>query len=229
MIAFHVLFQQFPRRGELPDGCSTTVQSMNPCSVSPVRIAIVDDHEIVRRGFRELLAREPGFDIAAGDASGEVLLQTLRDGGCDLVLLDISLAAAAASMSCAPYGGVSTHVGVLILSGFPEDRYALPMIRNGADGYLCKDCEPAELVAAISSVARGQRYISPRTAELLASEVSGESRSRTAPAVIGKGAAGVSSPGAGLDRIGHRRGAASEHQDHQHLSFARDGQDGALQ
>ena len=47
------------------------------------------------------------------------------------------------------------------------------MIRNGANGYLCKDCEPDELIAALRSVARGERYISARTAELLANEVMG--------------------------------------------------------
>ena len=64
---------------------------------------------------------------------------------------------------------------ILVLSGFPEERYALSMIRNGADGYLCKDCTREELVGAIRTVAQGRRYLSPRTAELLAQELTGES------------------------------------------------------
>jgi len=63
---------------------------------------------------------------------------------------------------------------VLILSGFPEESYALAMIKNGASGYLCKDCERDELLRAIRMVATGRRYVSGRTAELLADEMSGE-------------------------------------------------------
>jgi two-component system, NarL family, invasion response regulator UvrY len=144
---------------------------------SPVRVAIVDDHEIVRRGFRELLAGESGFEVVLDTPSGEVLMAALRNDSCDLVLLDISLYGESGVDILRAIRKRFERVGVLILSGFPEDRYALPMIRNGADGYLCKDCEKDELVAAIRGVARGQRYISARTAELLASEVAGEQES----------------------------------------------------
>lgn len=148
---------------------------MKPVSaLSPVRIAIVDDHEIVRRGFREMLAGEAGFEIALDTASGEVLMDALRLDRCDLVLLDISLPGESGVDILRAVRQRFDGIGVLILSGYPEDRYALPMIRNGADGYLCKDCEAHELIAAIRSVARGQRYISAKTAELLASEVAGE-------------------------------------------------------
>lgn len=147
---------------------------MNSVSISPVRIAIVDDHEIVRRGFRELLAGESGFDVVLDTPSGEVLMESLRRGDCDLVLLDISLVGNSGVDILRAIRQRFDGIGVLILSGFPEASYALPMIRNGADGYLCKDCEPHQLIEAIRSVVDGQRYISPRTAQLLASEVAGE-------------------------------------------------------
>jgi DNA-binding NarL/FixJ family response regulator len=60
------------------------------------------------------------------------------------------------------------------LSGFPEERYALAMIRNGANGYLSKDCERAELLRAIRTVANGRRYLSAKTAELLADGLVGD-------------------------------------------------------
>jgi DNA-binding NarL/FixJ family response regulator len=67
---------------------------------------------------------------------------------------------------------------VLVLSSFPEERYALVMMRNGADGYLCKDCDREDLIKAIRTVATGRRYVSFRTAELLAEEMtSGKSGS----------------------------------------------------
>jgi len=148
---------------------------MKPVSgISPVRIAIVDDHEIVRRGFREMLAGQTGFEVVLETASGEELLETIRQERCDMVLLDISLPGESGVDILRAIRQRFEGIGVLILSGFPEDRYALPMIRHGADGYLCKDCEAEELIAAIRSVSRGQRYISAKTAELLASEVAGD-------------------------------------------------------
>jgi DNA-binding NarL/FixJ family response regulator len=134
----------------------------------------VDDHEIVRRGFREMLAGQTGFEVVLETASGEELLETIRQERCEMVLLDISLPGESGVDILRAIRQRFEGIGVLILSGFPEDRYALPMIRNGADGYLCKNCEAEELIAAIRSVSRGQRYISAKTAELLASEVAGE-------------------------------------------------------
>jgi DNA-binding NarL/FixJ family response regulator len=63
------------------------------------------------------------------------------------------------------------HVAVLVLSGYPEHQYAVPLIRNGASGYLNKACEPAEIVTAIRRVAQGGRYITSVVAELLATQV----------------------------------------------------------
>jgi DNA-binding NarL/FixJ family response regulator len=60
---------------------------------------------------------------------------------------------------------------VLILSAYPEHQYAVPLIRNGASGYLNKACEPSEIVTAIRRVAQGGRYISPAVAELLAQQL----------------------------------------------------------
>jgi DNA-binding NarL/FixJ family response regulator len=65
------------------------------------------------------------------------------------------------------------EVKVLILTGYPEERYAKIMMRNGADGYLCKNCRRSELLKAVSTLAQGRRYLSPHTVELLADEITG--------------------------------------------------------
>jgi DNA-binding NarL/FixJ family response regulator len=62
-------------------------------------------------------------------------------------------------------------VGILILSGYPEEHYAMNLIRQGASGYLNKECEPMEIVDAIRTIALGRRYISPAVAELLAQQL----------------------------------------------------------
>lgn len=139
-----------------------------------LRIAIVDDHEIVRAGFREMLSEETGLQIAFEAASGEEALALLRDTPCDVVLLDLSLPGQSGIDVLRTLRQRHAALRVLVLSGFPEERYALAMLRNGADGYLGKECERDELIRAIHVVAQGRRYVSARVAELLADELAGD-------------------------------------------------------
>ncbi|WP_068638022.1 response regulator [Thauera butanivorans] len=138
-----------------------------------LRIAIVDDHQIVRAGFREMLADELGFAFPFEAASGEEALQGLREHEVDVLLLDLSLPGQSGIDVLRAARQRYEKLRILVLSGFPEERYALAMIRNGADGYLCKDCSREDLINAIHAVAQGRRYLSPRTAELLAEELTG--------------------------------------------------------
>lgn len=137
-------------------------------------IAIVDDHQLVRAGFRELLGDEVDLRIAFEAASGEEALEALQNEACDVLLLDLSLPGQSGVDVLRTVRQRHPDMAVLVLSSFPEERYALAMIRNGASGYLCKDCEREELLAAIHAVAQGRRYVSARTAQLLAEEMLGE-------------------------------------------------------
>ena len=139
-----------------------------------IQVAIVDDHQIVRTGFRELLSEDSGINIAFEAADGDEVLEKLRTTQCDVLLLDISLPGKSGVDVLRTVRQRHPEVMVLILSGFPEESYALAMIKNGANGYLCKDCERDELLRAIRMVSAGRRYVSARTAELLADEMSGE-------------------------------------------------------
>jgi two-component system invasion response regulator UvrY len=139
-----------------------------------IQVAIVDDHQIVRTGFRELLSEDSKISIAFEAATGDDALDKLRTLLCDVLLLDISLPGKSGVDVLRAVRQRHPDIKVLILSGFPEESYALAMIRNGANGYLCKDCDREELLRAIHMVSSGRRYVSPRTAELLADEMSGE-------------------------------------------------------
>lgn len=136
-----------------------------------LRVAIVDDHEIVRAGFREMLADEMGISVAFEAGSGEEALGLLRQIGCDVLLLDLALPGQSGVDVLRTLRQHHSELRVLVLTGYPEDRYALAMIRNGADGYLCKECGRDDLLQAVNAVAHGRRYLSPRMAQLLADEV----------------------------------------------------------
>jgi len=138
-----------------------------------LKVAIVDDHKIVRVGFRELLNEDADIVVCFEAASGEEAMEQLRSTACDVLLLDISLPGKSGVDVLRAVRQRYPEVHVLMLSGYPEESYALSMIRNGAGGYLSKDCEQPELIKAIRTVALGRRYVSPKTAELLADELSG--------------------------------------------------------
>jgi len=140
-----------------------------------LQVAIVDDHEIVRAGFREMLAEELGISIAFEAASGEEALARLQETSCDVLLLDLALPGQSGVDILRILRQRHAGVHVLVLTGYPEERYALAMIRHGADGYLCKECGRDELLHAVRTVAQGRRYLSPRMMELLADEVAGGS------------------------------------------------------
>jgi len=138
-----------------------------------LRVGIVDDHQIVRAGFKEMLGDAVQLRIVFEAASGEEAVSALREHECDVMLLDLSLPGQSGMDVLRIVRQRFPDVSVLVLSGFPEERYALSMIRNGAGGYICKDCEREELIKAIQTVASKRRYVSARTAELLAEEMLG--------------------------------------------------------
>lgn len=140
-----------------------------------IRLAIVDDHAIVRAGFREMLNDELGMSIQFEAACAEEAKTLLGQHPCDVLMLDLTLPDQNGIDLLRTVKQRHDETQVLIISSFSEERYALPMIRSGASGYLCKDCDRSDLINAIYTVAHGRRYISANTAELLAREISGES------------------------------------------------------
>ncbi len=139
-----------------------------------IRIGIVDDHAIVRSGLRQFLGDEVDFRVTAEAANGRDALEIVRGGDVDVLLLDISMPDQSGVDTLAAIKARWPELPVLILSGFPETHYATTLLRQGASGYLNKECDPQEIATAIRAVALGRRYITSAVAELLADSVSGE-------------------------------------------------------
>jgi two-component system invasion response regulator UvrY len=131
------------------------------------RIVVVDDHPLVRRGLRDLLAGEEGLDLVAELGDAEALLAHLGSSATDVVVLDLSLPGTRSLDVLRRLRTDHPGVAVLVLSMHPEDSYALRALRAGAAGYVEKSTAPEELVAAIRSVAGGRRHLSSRLAERL--------------------------------------------------------------
>ena len=136
-----------------------------------VRVLIVDDHAIVREGLKRILADAPELRVAGEAASGPEAIDLVREQSWDVMLLDISLPGANGLEVLRAVKDLAPKLPVLILTMYPEDQYALRMLRAGAAGYLTKEGAPAQLVTAIRKVASGGKYISAAVAEKLAWEL----------------------------------------------------------
>lgn len=136
-----------------------------------IKVIIVDDHPVVRRGLKQIIEDEPDMEVA-GEAknAGECFL-LVRKTDCTLVLLDITLPDRSGFDVLKQLKYERPELPVLILSIHPEDEYALRLIKAGASGYLMKEGAPDELVKAIRKVNAGGKYVSASIAEKLISQV----------------------------------------------------------
>ena len=133
-----------------------------------IRIAIVDDHAMVRAGLRQFFVDQADFQVVAEAANGQEALSIVRQGDIDVMLMDISMPGQGGVDALAAIKARAPDLPVLILSGFAQEHYATTMLRQGASGYLNKDCDPEDIVKAIRTVVRGRKYISAAVAERLA-------------------------------------------------------------
>ena len=133
-----------------------------------IRIAIVDDHAMVRAGLRQFFADQADFLVVAEASNGHEALNIVRQGDVDVLVMDISMPGQGGVDALAAIKARAPDLPVLILSGFAEEHYATTLLRQGASGYLNKDCDPEDIVKAIRTVVRGRKYISAAVAERLA-------------------------------------------------------------
>ncbi len=132
------------------------------------RILIADDHAIVRDGLRRILQGAPGIEVAGEAVSGDEVMARVREGGFELLLLDMSMPGKSGIELIKWVKATRPELAVLVLSMHQEEQYAVRAIRAGASGYVTKESASALLVAAIRKVAGGGLYISPGVAEQLA-------------------------------------------------------------
>jgi DNA-binding NarL/FixJ family response regulator len=145
-----------------------------------IRIAIIDDHAIVRAGLKQFFSEQVDLTVVAEAANGRDAIDIVRKGDVDVILMDLSMPDQSGVDALAAIKARAPDLPVLILSGFPEEHYATTLLRQGASGYLNKDCDPEEIVKAIRTVYRGRKYITAGVAELLADGLGGGSADRPA-------------------------------------------------
>ncbi|MFT3906373.1 MAG: response regulator transcription factor [Steroidobacteraceae bacterium] len=135
------------------------------------KILIADDHAIVRAGLRQLLGEDSTIREVGEAGSGRETLDKLREGGWNLLILDINMPDRSGIDILRQVRASHPETRVLVLSGFPENQYAVNVLRAGASGYLNKDMAPEELLSAVRTVLNGRRYVGAALAELLVAEL----------------------------------------------------------
>jgi DNA-binding NarL/FixJ family response regulator len=137
-----------------------------------MRVLIADDHAIVRRGLRDILAHAYAGTHFAEASTGDEVIQHLGESHFDVLLLDISMPGRSGLDILREVKHLHPRLPVVMLSILPEDQYALRCLRAGAAAYLNKDSAPEELLQTIRKVLRGGRYVSASVADKLVDDLS---------------------------------------------------------
>jgi DNA-binding NarL/FixJ family response regulator/serine phosphatase RsbU (regulator of sigma subunit) len=144
-------------------------------STGPIRALIVDDHAIVRRGIRALLATEPGIEVVAEAVDGREAVAEAEKMRPDVILMDLVMPEMDGIEATRRIAARQPEVRILVLTSFATNDLIFPAIKAGALGYLLKDSSPEELVGAIHQVYRGELSLHPTIAEKVLQEVSASS------------------------------------------------------
>jgi DNA-binding NarL/FixJ family response regulator len=145
-----------------------------------IRVLICDDHQIVRQGIKQILADASDLALAGEAASGPEAVARVREGGIDVVLLDIAMPQRDGLDVLRQLRGEYPKLPVLMLSTYPDRQYAVRSLKLGASGYLNKSADSEQMCEAIRRVAAGRLFITPHVAEQLAGSV-GAGREDDAP------------------------------------------------
>lgn len=136
-----------------------------------MRLLLVDDHPMIRRGIREILTEDHVGTVVGEAADGDAALAALERERWDIVVLDLSMPGRSGVELIGEIKQRFPRAPILVLSVQPEEHYALRSLRAGASGYLSKDADAKELIAAVAKLAAGGRYVTERMAEQLAALV----------------------------------------------------------
>src|SRR3989304_1106795 len=141
-----------------------------------IRVLLVDDHILVRRGVAELLAKKEGIEIVGEAANGAEALEKVRVLMPDVVLMDVYMPGCNGLEATRRIKEEFPYVKVIMLTVADQDRVLFEAIKAGAQGYLLKEIEPEELIQMIKGVQRGEAPISRTTAARLLAEYSREAK-----------------------------------------------------
>lgn len=132
------------------------------------KLIIVEDHDLVRTGLRNILEGVPGLDLVAEASNGEDAIRLARQHEPDVMLMDVGLPGLSGLETTERILKAQPNIRIIVLTAFTEPPLPARLLDIGASGYLTKACDARELVVAVKAVSRGERYIGSEIAQQLA-------------------------------------------------------------
>ena len=139
-----------------------------------IRVAIADDHAVVRQGLRTFLELQDGMEVVGEAADGEEAVALVERTAPDVLLLDLVMPRVDGLAAIKLVRERAPATRILVLTSFADDHTVLPAVRAGAAGYLLKDVQPPELAAAIRTVHAGEALLAPTVATMLVEQLAAE-------------------------------------------------------
>lgn len=133
-----------------------------------IKVLIADDHQIFRKGLKHTIDDVPGMRVTGEAGNGKEVLSKVANNHYDVVILDIAMPGPSGVEILKQLKSENPSLSVLVLSMYPEEQYALRVMKAGAAGYLTKDADEEKIVEAIHKIHRGGKYVTPTLAEKLA-------------------------------------------------------------
>ncbi len=148
---------------------------------APVRVVLVDDHRLVRAGLRAVIDAEPDLQVVGEAADGSQVAGVVEGTAPDVVLMDLSMPLVDGVEATRMLRSSGHRAAVVVLTSFAESNRVAAALEAGAVGYLLKDSEPRDVVAAVRSAAAGHAPIDPRVARVLLPSVGGDGEPALSP------------------------------------------------
>ncbi|NGO73817.1 response regulator, partial [Streptomyces boncukensis] len=136
----------------------------------PIRVLLVDDHQVVRRGLRTFLEVQDDIDVVGEGSDGDQGVARAQELSPDVILLDVKMPGTDGIEALRRLRELDSPARVLIVTSFTEQRTVVPALRAGAAGYVYKDVDPDALAGAIRSVHAGHVLLQPEVAGALLTE-----------------------------------------------------------
>jgi two-component system, NarL family, invasion response regulator UvrY len=136
-----------------------------------INILIVDDHSIVREGLSKIIQLESDIVVVGLAKDASEAIKALMKSKVDVVILDISMPGLSGLDAIKDLKKIQPSVKILMLSMYPEERFAIRALKAGASGYMTKETAPEEIILAIRKVCSGHNYITPLIAEKIVTEL----------------------------------------------------------
>jgi DNA-binding NarL/FixJ family response regulator len=135
--------------------------------VKKTRVVVADDHDVVRKGLRFLLASSTGVEVVGEASNGREAVTIAEACDPDVVILDIAMPSLSGIEAASLITRRNPRVGIIMLSMHSDEEFVLRALSAGAKGYLLKDAAEPDLVRAVETVAKGQPFFSPAITQIL--------------------------------------------------------------